>query len=123
MHSVGGVCSRFSGLRSTSMSLFVSRGGEQIIMRLKVAVTLSLLLLASVCLAQEITGTIVGTVKDPQGAVLPNATVPVTNTDQNVVVRTVKTDANGNYVAPLLPIGHYSVAVTADGFKKTSQTK
>jgi Carboxypeptidase regulatory-like domain len=91
-------------------------------MRLKVAVTLLLLLLASVCLAQEITGTIVGTVKDPHGAVVPNATVTVTNTDKNVVVRTVNTDSNGAYAAPLLPIGHYSVAITADGFKKASQT-
>jgi hypothetical protein len=91
-------------------------------MRLKIAVTLSLLLLASVCLAQEITGTIVGTVKDPGGAVVPKATVTVTNTDKNVVVRTVQTDANGAYVAPLLPIGHYSVAVMADGFKKAAQT-
>jgi hypothetical protein len=80
------------------------------------------LLFASVCLAQEITGTIVGSVKDPQGAMIANATVTVTNSDQNVVVRTVKTDANGEYVAPLLPIGHYTVTVVADGFKKISQT-
>lgn len=72
--------------------------------------------------AQEITGTILGTVKDPSGAVIPNATVTVLNTDKNVVMRTVTSNSAGEYVAPLLPIGHYSVTATAPGFKKMVQT-
>ncbi|HEY6967838.1 MAG TPA: TonB-dependent receptor [Candidatus Angelobacter sp.] len=72
-------------------------------------------------LAQEVTGTIVGTARDSTGAVVPNATVTLTNTDTGVVVRTVKTDGSGGYSAPLLPIGHYSVTVEAPGFKTSVQ--
>lgn len=72
--------------------------------------------------AQEITGTIVGTVKDQSGAAVPKATVTITNTDQNVVVRTVTTDEHGDYVATSLPIGHYSVTFNASGFGKSSLT-
>jgi hypothetical protein len=79
------------------------------------------LFLAITAGAQEITGTIVGTVKDPAGAVVPNATISVFNTDKNVLIRTVKSDATGDFVAPLLPIGHYTLAATASGFKKVIQ--
>ncbi|HXN23555.1 MAG TPA: TonB-dependent receptor [Candidatus Dormibacteraeota bacterium] len=71
---------------------------------------------------QEVTGSIAGTVKDQTGAVVSGATVTITNTDKNVVVRTLTTASNGDYSAPLLPIGHYSVAVEASGFKKTVET-
>src|SRR5258706_6828777 len=82
----------------------------------------SLLLICLPAFPQSTTGSIVGTVKDTTGAVLPNATVTVTNTDQNIVVRTLKSDSQGNYTAPLLPVGHYSVAVEASGFKKFQQS-
>jgi outer membrane receptor protein involved in Fe transport len=77
-----------------------------------------LLLLVGSLVAQETTGMIVGTVKDSTGAVVPNATVTITNTDRNAVIRTITTDQAGNYSAPLLPIGHYAIAVEAKGFKK-----
>src|SRR5215470_9772819 len=78
-----------------------------------------LLLCASALLAQEITGSIVGTVQDASGAGVPSATITVTNTDRNAVVRTMASDGSGNYSAPLLPVGHYSIAVEAKGFKKS----
>ncbi|MFB3813323.1 MAG: TonB-dependent receptor domain-containing protein [Terriglobales bacterium] len=90
-------------------------------MRLKEcwAVLLCLLLLITVAAwAQEITGSIAGIVRDPSGAVLPGATVTVKNTDQNIVIRTLKTDARGEYLATYLPIGKYSITVQAEGFKK-----
>ncbi len=68
--------------------------------------------------AQEITGTIVGTVQDAQNRVAPNATITLTNTDKGIVVRTVKTNDLGEYVAALLPIGHYSVTAELAGFKQ-----
>src|SRR5579885_2170710 len=66
---------------------------------------------------QYTSGTISGTVHDSSGAVLPNATVTVTNTDRNQVVRSLTTDENGFYTAPKLPIGHYTVSVSASGFQ------
>ena len=68
--------------------------------------------------AQNVTGSIQGTVLDPAGAEVPNATVIVTNADQNIVVRTVTTDEHGLYSVPLLPVGRYSVSVEIKGFKK-----
>ena len=53
------------------------------------------LLLVATGWSQEITGTIVGTTRDASGAVVPNATVTLTNTDTSVVVRVVKTGPNG----------------------------
>jgi hypothetical protein len=71
--------------------------------------------------AQNVTGTILGTVYDSKGGVVPNVKVTVTNADQNVDVRTVMTDEHGQYVAPLLPIGRYSVTAEIAGFKKVMQ--
>ena len=71
--------------------------------------------------AQVTTGTISGTVKDPLGAVVPSASVTLTNTDKNAVIRTVKTGGVGEFTAPLLPIGHYSLMVEAPGFQKFVQ--
>src|SRR3984885_8468167 len=72
--------------------------------------------------AQEITGTILGTVTDASGAIVPNAQVTITNTDRRAVVRSVKTNSAGAYTAPLLPVGHYSVSIEASGFQKVLET-
>ena len=68
--------------------------------------------------AQETTGTISGIVTDANGALVTGATVTIRDTDKNIIARTVTTNAEGIYSAPLLPIGHYSVTVEATGFKK-----
>src|ERR1700693_4369058 len=89
--------------------------------------SLALYVLVSLCIcaanvsAQEITGSIVGTVMDSKGGIVPNAKVTITNTDQQVVVRTLTTDDHGQYAAPLLPVGHYSVTAEIAGFKKVTQ--
>ena len=72
--------------------------------------------------SQSVTGTILGTVTDPKGGAVANATVTITNTDQNIAVRTVATDQQGRYVVPLLPVGRYSISAEAAGFKKAIQT-
>lgn len=87
-----------------------------------VVILLATLTCSTYTWSQEVTGSIAGTVKDQSGAVVSGATVTITNTDTNVVVRTVTTESNGDYAAPLLPIGHYTVAVEASGFKKAVQT-
>src|SRR5690242_279340 len=79
---------------------------------------LLVLCLSCATFSQNVTGTISGTVTDSKGGAVANATVTVTNSDQNVAVRTVTTDGQGQYVAPLLPVGRYSVTAEASGFKK-----
>ena len=73
-------------------------------------------------MAQNISGTVTGTVHDSSGAVIPNAAVIITNADQNTVVFTGKTNAAGQYTAPFLPVGNYSVTSDASGFKKAEHT-
>ena len=72
--------------------------------------------------AQNVTGTILGTVSDSKGGFVPNVAVTITNADQRVVVRTVSTDDHGQFVAPLLPVGRYNVAAEITGFKKAIQS-
>jgi hypothetical protein len=72
-------------------------------------------LATSVSLAQVPTGTLAGTVTDASGAVVPNATVTLTNKETGAV-RTLHTDAEGYYSAPSLPAGEYEVKVGAKGF-------
>jgi hypothetical protein len=68
------------------------------------------------------TGTITGIVTDPSGAVVPNATVTITNLGTSSA-RSLQTDAAGTFVASALPFGNYMVSATASGFAKaTSQT-
>src|SRR5262249_46260504 len=66
---------------------------------------------------QQFYGTITGTVNDPSGAVIPNATVKVTNLDTNVTT-TLTTNRAGVYVANGLIVGTYRVEAEASGFKK-----
>lgn len=69
---------------------------------------------------QEITGSIVGTVKDSAGAAVPGATVVITDPSKdNQVVRTLTTGDDGEFSAPNLPISTYDVAVEAANFKKS----
>src|SRR5436190_1028343 len=83
-----------------------------------VASVLLLLVCSSVALSQETTGSIVGAVKDPNGAVVANATVTVTDSAKKIVVRTVQTNDDGQYTARDLPVTKYDLTVEAKGFKK-----
>ena len=58
--------------------------------------------------AQDNRCSLVGDVTDPQGAVIANATITITNIDTNFT-RTVKTNEVGHYVAGGLKVGHYTV--------------
>jgi Carboxypeptidase regulatory-like domain/TonB-dependent Receptor Plug Domain len=71
--------------------------------------------------AQSTTGTILGTVVDKSGAVIPNAKVTIRNIEKGTVARVVTTDHNGNYQAPTMPVGTYSVTVSAAGFADTTE--
>jgi hypothetical protein len=70
---------------------------------------------AALCLAQLDTASIVGTVLDSSGAVIPGAKVQVQNMGTAATVD-LTTDQNGNFIAPVLPIGKYKVTVSVTGF-------
>ena len=82
--------------------------------------TAVLVLLSGRAMAQNASGTIVGHVTDPSGAVVVAAQVSLTNLDTQDV-RTVSTNSAGDYTVPLLQPGRYKVTVTAHGFKSTTQ--
>ena len=71
---------------------------------------------ASAGLAQVDTGTILGTVKDPTGAVLPDAKVTITNQGTAEQVTTT-TREDGTYIVTPLKIGSYRIRVEHAGFK------
>ncbi len=64
-------------------------------------------------------GTIRGTVTDPNGAIIPNASVQVTD-QATGITRDLTTNSEGNYEAAGLKSGNYRVSVSATGFKTTS---
>jgi hypothetical protein len=76
------------------------------------------LLLAGVAQAQILNGTITGTVKDPTDAVVPNASVTVSDSSTNQQYKTVS-DESGGFTVPNLPNGFYKVMVEHPGFAKT----
>jgi hypothetical protein len=75
----------------------------------------SVLLLISAVFAQETTGGLQGTVKDPSGAVVAKASVTVTGTTL-VGSKALETDSSGYYRFANLPPGVYTLTVTAQGF-------
>ncbi|MDE1178660.1 MAG: TonB-dependent receptor [Edaphobacter sp.] len=90
---------------------------------------LSLLAVALVCLlissgrafAQFENGSIVGTVHDSSGAVLPGVTIKVTNSATGIV-STRQTNDSGDYEVPALRVGQYNVEATKQGFAASHAT-
>jgi hypothetical protein len=66
-------------------------------------------------LAQTPTGTIIGTVTDPTGAVISSAEITIVNKD-TALNRSLSTNPDGAYAAPALPVGSYEIRVVALGF-------
>ncbi len=93
-------------LRSMACALFVA--------------ALLLFALSSPLAAQE-QGTISGLVSDASGAVIPNAKVTITN-EQTGLSSDFQTNASGNYNIPALPVGKYTVTISAPGFATYKQT-
>lgn len=91
-------------------------------MRLKVGIRSLILVLAAMIavdcpvVAQSIQGSIVGTVRDKNQAVIPNATVVLADADKGVT-RNAVTDGSGDYHFIDVPAGHYNVSISAPGFQ------
>jgi hypothetical protein len=81
----------------------------------------SLLALASFPVAAQVVGgTIFGSVTDASGATIPNAQVRVHN-DETGNERRLTTGDDGRYSAPSVPVGSYTIFVSADGFSEQSR--
>ena len=85
---------------------------------------LRLCALAVFCIAtaysQAVNGTLLGTVTDSSGAVVPSAKVTITETNTSSS-HSAQTNGSGNYSIPLLPPGKYTVTVEQTGFKKETR--
>src|SRR5215475_4703888 len=82
---------------------------------------IALLLSCASAFAQDFRATLTGTVTDPSGAAVPNASVKATNTGTNAM-KEVKTTSDGVYTIPYLDPGQYDVEVTASGFQALKRT-
>ncbi|MGB7944197.1 MAG: carboxypeptidase-like regulatory domain-containing protein [Terriglobales bacterium] len=65
-------------------------------------------------------GSLSGTVTDKAGAVISGASVKITSQGTGLI-RDVKTDGSGHYLAPLLPVAFYTIRVESQGFQTTEQ--
>ncbi|MEP7272330.1 MAG: TonB-dependent receptor [Acidobacteriota bacterium] len=83
----------------------------------------ALTLLGGLALAQTTLGRIVGTVRDPTGAVVPGAKVTVTNELTGQQIASATTSSEGGFVVPQLTNGSYSVKIELKGFKTASYTE
>jgi hypothetical protein len=79
------------------------------------AVALLILGSGAAAWSQTVQGVITGTVTDPTGAVVPNATVAITNIGTNISQSTT-TGSDGSYRFPLVPPGTYTLEVKATNF-------
>ena len=69
---------------------------------------------------QSDNGGLTGTVTDPNGAIVPNATIIITNTGTNAK-RTLTTNEEGRWTIAVLPLGNYEVTAEATGFQIIKQ--
>jgi len=99
-----------------------SQGKTRILMRrLRTWPLAFTLIFATWALAQQITGSIRGTVQDPTGAVVRDAQVTATQVETGLS-RMAMTDREGRYVLVELPVGHYRLEVSAKDFRKYAQS-
>jgi len=88
---------------------------------LSLAILLFAISVAQFAEAQVTNASITGKVTDTSGAVAPGVEVKATHLETNQT-RSATTDAEGQYTINFLPIGGYSLEISAQGFKKFSQT-
>src|SRR5882724_12186350 len=109
-------------LYSNNYSIFREVSLRRFVMRRSMRVGFVLLLLVGVlgvlqpAFGQEVTAAIVGTITDPSGAPINGASITVTDTERGTVLTARTTDA-GSYTVLRVPIGTYTLKVSAPGFQ------
>ncbi len=78
------------------------------------------LLAAASAYAQSASGTFLGIIQDPSGAAITNARIAIVNRDTGFR-RELNSGGSGEYEAPYVPIGTYSISVQAAGFRKVER--
>src|SRR5579875_3711222 len=86
-----------------------------------IVLAFQLLLACGVVVGQSITSTILGTVADSSGAVIPGAQITVRNTETGIVTKAV-TNSQGTFSVPELQAGIYDVTVAKSGFETFETT-
>ena len=81
---------------------------------------LAIVLACACATAQQITGSIRGSISDPSGAVVQKATVTARDIETGLI-RSTTSDNSGNFLLLELPVGHYQLEVNATGFQKYQQ--
>jgi hypothetical protein len=103
-----------------NMKLNHSRSGITGFRSLQCSLTLAVMALIGLFYvplhSQNITADVLGTVTDPNGAVISGANVAIQDKGTNAT-RTAQTNASGEYTFTLLPVGEYNLTVQAAGFK------
>ncbi len=89
--------------------------------RIRVSLLLLALAVPGLSLAQTTLGRVAGTVLDTSGAVLPGATITLTNQQTNQSQTTVSNQVGG-FVFPGVQVGTYKVDITLEGFKSKTYT-
>src|SRR5438876_4212024 len=97
-------------VRRTGISL-------QVVGRLATALVVLVALGTCLSVAQTSTATILGTVKDTSGALVPGVSITVKHTERGLM-RSVMSGERGAYTVPLLPVGAYEITTTMPGFKQ-----
>src|SRR6266550_8154610 len=83
---------------------------------------LTLLATCAMTFAQSDLASVNGVVRDPSGAVIPDAKITLRNEATAVELKTA-TSAAGNYSITSLPAGNYTLTVEASGFKRFEQSR
>lgn len=79
------------------------------------------LLLASSVFSQAVNGTLLGTITDSSGGLVPNAKVTILEQNKNIS-RSTNTNESGNYIFPDVPPGMYTVSAEIAGFKRSARS-
>src|ERR1700692_2186450 len=87
-----------------------------------IALLFSILMFTLPSYSQQVVGAITGTVTDPTGAAVPDATGKALNVATNLEI-TAMTKSNGSYVVPELPAGTYKLTISKESFKTETHTE